>query len=137
MLSSLCVCVCVSLPSQVTRDLETFSKHSVGLVIFCELHENHHNRATLPPLWRRIGLDEFQLAMAPGWIVHDFRTHRVWPDVPKDHKTKGWRLYFQAGLFCLSGLPHSPSWGAAAQAAAADSRRQQEAAGGSRRQHHQ
>ena len=46
MLSSLCV----SLPSQVTRDFETFSKHSVGLVIFCELHENHHNRATLPPL---------------------------------------------------------------------------------------
>ena len=75
----------LSLLSQVTRDFATFSQHAVDLVLLCELHENHHNRATLPPNWQRIGADEFQLAMAPGWTIHDYGL------------TKGWRLYFQAG----------------------------------------
>ena len=45
--------------SQVTRDFATFSQHAVDLVLLCELHENHHNRATLPPNWQRIRADEF------------------------------------------------------------------------------
>ena len=49
----------LSLPSQVKRDFAIFSKHAVGLVFLCELHENHHNRATLPPNWQRIRADEF------------------------------------------------------------------------------
>ena len=49
----------LSLLSQVTRDFATFNHHAVDLVLLCELHENHHNRATLPPNWQRIGADEF------------------------------------------------------------------------------
>ena len=73
-------------------------------------------RATLPPNWQRIGADEFQLAMAPGWTIIDYGLRRVWPDVPENHEAKGWRFYFQAG-----GSTGSSS-------------RQQEAAGGSWRQ---
>ena len=52
----------LSLLSQVTRDFATFNHHAVDLVLLCELHESHHNRATLPPVapnWQRIGADEF------------------------------------------------------------------------------
>ena len=55
----------LSLPSQVTRHFATLSQHAVDLVFLCELHEAHHNRARLPTGWKRIGADEFQLAMAP------------------------------------------------------------------------
>ena len=85
------------MPSQVKRDFATFSQHAVGLVFLCELHENHHNRATLPLGWQKIGAGEFQLAMAPGWTVRDSGLRRVWPDAAEDHGTKGWRRYFQAG----------------------------------------
>ena len=104
------------MPSQVKRDFATFSQHAVGLVFLCELHENHHDRAVLPPGWQRIGAGEFLLAMAPGWTIRDSGLRRVWPDVPDTHATKGWRFYFQAG-----GSTGSSS-------------RQQEAAGGSWRQ---
>ena len=56
------------------------SSASTQSALSCELHENHHNRATLPPGWQRIGADEFQLAMAPGWTIHDYGLRRVWPD---------------------------------------------------------
>ena len=81
----------------MTQDFAKFSYHSVDLVLLCELHENHHNRARLPPGWRKIGAGEFQLAMAPGWTIHEYGLCRVWPDVSEDHKHKGWRVYFQAG----------------------------------------
>ena len=104
------------LPSQGAQDFNLFHTHRVDLVFLCELHEDHHNRAALPPDWRRFGADESQLAMAPGWTIHDYGLRRVWPDDPENHLTKGWRLYFQAG-----GSTGSSS-------------RQQEAAGGSWRQ---
>ena len=76
----------------------TFSEHEVDLVFICELHENHHDRAVLPPGWQRIGAGEFLLAMAPGWrTIHIHGLQRVWPDVAPEHKTQGWRQYFQAG----------------------------------------
>ena len=59
-----------------TRDLAIFRQHAVGLVFFCELHEDHQDRATLPHGWQKIGADEFQIAMAPRWTVHDYGLRR-------------------------------------------------------------
>ena len=87
----------LSLLSQVTQDFATLHQHEVGLVLLCELHRHHHDRATLPPDWQRIGDDEFQLAMAPGWTFKNATLRRVWPEYPKEDRTYGWRLYFQAG----------------------------------------
>ena len=115
----------LSLPSQVTRDFQTFHRHAVDLVLLCEFHEAHHERAKLPSDWQRIGAGEFQLAMAPGWKIRSSGLRRVWPDVRDDHATKGWRLYYKAG-----GSTGSSS---RQQEAAGGSWRQQKAAGGSRR----
>ena len=93
----------LSLPSQVTQDFATFDDHGIGLVFLCELHKNHHNRATLPPGWQRIGAGEFQLAMAPGWTIHNSGLRRAWPDAPEDHPTKGWRVH-GAGGCCGGGM---------------------------------
>ena len=41
--------------SQVKNDLNTFAEHRVGLVFYCELHEDHHNRVQLPTGWRKWG----------------------------------------------------------------------------------
>ena len=117
----------LSLLSQVTRDFATFDHNAVDLVFICELNEEYHKWAPLPLEWTKIGADEFLLAMAPGWTAQRSSLKRVWPDVKKNHKQKGWRLYLET---LLRG-------GQQQQQAAAGSRRQQEAAGGSRRQHHQ
>ena len=90
-----------------------FHEHTVGLVFICELHENHHERATLPTGWQKIQAGEFQILMAPGWKVHHQELRRVWPH-EQDNAKKGWRRYFQAG-----GSSSSSS-----------SRQQQEAAAG-------
>ena len=103
----------LSLLSQVTRDFATFDHNAVDLVFICELNEEYHKWAPLPLKWTKIGADEFLLAMAPGWTAQRSSLKRVWPDVEKKHKHKGWRLYFEAG---------------------GSSSRQQQAAGGSRRQ---
>ena len=57
----------LSLPSQVMKMFKTLSVHAVDLIFLCEIHPAHHERAKLPADWKRIGADEFQLAMAPGW----------------------------------------------------------------------
>ena len=61
-----------SLPSQVTRHF-----------------------ATLPTNWKRIGADEFQLAMAPGWTILNHEVKKVWPEAPKYDAARVFRLYFQ------------------------------------------
>ena len=77
-------------------DLNTFAQHGVGLVFYCELHEDHHNRVRLPPDWTRIGRDKFMIAMAPGWKCIQDEVRHVWPEATKDAK-RNWRVYYQAG----------------------------------------
>ena len=49
-------------------DLNTFAQHGVGLVFYCELHKDHHNRVRLP-----------MIAMAPGWKLYHAEVSKVWP----------------------------------------------------------
>ena len=78
------------------NDLNTFDQHGVGLVFFCELHEAHHKRGQLLHGWKRIGRDEFLIAMAPGWRCSHAELCKVWPEETTDPK-RTWRVYFQAG----------------------------------------
>ena len=65
--------------------------HSVQLVFLCEINPAHHGRGRLPPGWRRISANEFQLAMAPGWTIRNHEVKKVWPGSPKYE----FRIYFQ------------------------------------------
>ena len=60
-------------------DLNTFAQHGVGLVFYCELHKDHHNRVRLPHGWRKTGDDRFMIAMAPGWKLYHAEVSKVWP----------------------------------------------------------
>ena len=81
-------------PLQVQSDLEKCAQHGVGLVFFCELNKAHHDRVLLPKKWRKIGRDEFLIAMAPGWQLHGEELRHVWPQATE--RTKSWRKYYQA-----------------------------------------
>ena len=119
------------MPSHVTQHLATFQRHGVELVFVCELAEAHHDRATLPPGWQKVGAGEFHLLLAPGWTVRDSGLRRVWPDVPADHKRDGWRVYLQvapAAVVVVAAAGGSTSSSSRQQQAAAGSRGQQEAA---------
>ena len=85
----------LSLPSQVTNWFQELYLHSVQLVFLCEINPAHHGRGRLPPGWKRIGADEFQLAMAPGWTIRNHEVKRVWPTAPRYDTAKAFRLYFQ------------------------------------------
>ena len=77
--------------------MATFARHDVQLVFICELHQNHHERATLPPGWHKVGADEFQLLLAPGWSVGQHKLRRVWPDRGAAPRSN-WRVYMQVAL---------------------------------------
>ena len=74
---------------------KTLSVHAVDLIFLCEIHPAHHERAKLPADWKRIGADEFQLAMAPGWTILNHAVKKVWPTAPRYDTAKAFRLYFQ------------------------------------------
>ena len=79
----------------MTSDLHTFKEHGAGLVFYCELHEAHHERVLLPHGWRKIGLDKFMIAMAPGWEFYRAELCKVWPEATDPKRS--WRKYYQAG----------------------------------------
>ena len=83
----------LSLPSQVTKDFQTFCKHDVGLVVLCGCDEAHQGQT--PEGWTRVGEGEFQIFMAKGWNIKSAGLRKVWPDDSSPKRV--WREYYQAG----------------------------------------